>query len=372
MSIEPSKTSVPTPPPARRDPPARPHERDDSGRESVGQELLDLITKGHGEGADGVAGAAKEAGRSLKQVWSALRGTVTKVLKMPVVQDTLPEHTRLTLLDIAKSGAFGVGCAATGVLGLAAAVRLASGVHKHNTQKSLDGLTELAAATTMGAAVVGLGALRLAAAPAAAGLGVVRGSYNAAQGIKKRQLRVEIQGLLDGTRSLATVFRLAGALVPPLGIVGAVLAPVAGLLQAGRGYHDLRSGLVEGVNRKEFNGLTDLGLAVGTTLALTGVGTIPGVALTVACSALRVGYQLSKKVRKRIDGVLDKMEPKLRLSVTRIDRAARPVARRLLPKGKGNQVQLLNYLVPGGNLNVGRSNDPGLDPPGSGALALEP
>jgi hypothetical protein len=109
-------------------------------------------------------------------------------------------------------------------------------------------------------------------------------------------------------------------------VAGIALAPVAGALQAGRGIHDLNIGLKNDDNKKQLKGLVDIATAVGTGLAFaSGAAVIPGVALAVAATAVKVAYELSPRARKKIDPILDRMEPKLEKVVEKADQLSKPV-----------------------------------------------
>lgn len=340
------------PPPAVTAAPARPDESkareedDHTWRETVSGELLQLMSRWRKEDIDTLARMAKDTGNALKGVWSNLKDGVTRALGLPVVQENIPEDTRETLARVAEGVAYGVGFTASGVMGLAGVAKLRTGARKHDRQRILDGIVDLAAAATIAVSVAGLGTTAAVLGPVAAALAVGRGGYNAVAGYKGHAPRVELQGILDGTRSFGTFCKLMGAVAGPIGVVAAVAAPIAGLLQAGRGYYDLREGLREGSNKKEINGLSDLGMAVGTTLALTGVGTIPGIALTVVSAGVKVAYQFHEGSRTRLDKVLDKVEPGLGKAVERLDRAARPLAQKLEPVRKKVVDRLADRILP--------------------------
>ena len=108
-------------------------------------------------------------------------------------------------------------------------------------------------------------------------------------------------------------------------IAGIALAPIAGALQAGRGMYDLNTGLKNDDNKKELKGLVDIATAVGTGLAFaSGAAIVPGVALAVAANVLKITYELSPKARKKIDPVLDRLEPKLAKMVERAEKISQP------------------------------------------------
>ena len=306
-------------------------QEDHSWREAVGAELLELSTRWRKDDVDALAQAARDAGNSLKGAWSSIKSGVAGALGIEVVRENLSESTRETLTRVAETVAYGAGYTASGVMGLAGFVKLRSGLRRNDRARFMDGLANLAAGASIAASVAGLGPLRAVLAPLAAGFGVARGASNALAGYAKGERRKEIQGILDGTRSVGTLCSLGSAVLGPLAVVAAVVAPVAGAIQAGRGIHDLKVGLQKSDNKKELNGLADLGVAVGTTLALTGVGTIPGIALTVVCSTVKALYQFHKGSRKRIDRTLDKVEPRLQRGLEKLDRATRPLTRRLAP-----------------------------------------
>ncbi len=320
------------PPPAKGSPPAPPASKEDhSWREAVGSELLELSTRWRKDDVDALAQAAREAGNSLKGAWSSIKSGVAGALGIEVVRETLSESTRETLTRVAETVAYGAGFTASGVMGLAGFVKLRSGLRRSDRARFMDGIANLAAGASIAASVAGLGPLRAVLAPLAAGLGIARGASNATAGYAAGERRKEIQGILDGTRSFGTLCSLGSAVLGPLSVVAAIVAPVAGAIQAGRGFHDLKVGLQKSDNKKEINGLADLGVAVGTTLALTGVGTIPGIALTVVCSTVKALYQFHKGSRQRIDRTLDKVEPRMRRGIEKLEKVTRPLTRRLAP-----------------------------------------
>jgi hypothetical protein len=111
-----------------------------------------------------------------------------------------------------------------------------------------------------------------------------------------------------------------------LGGVGIAFAPITGALQAGRGMHDVSTGLKNNDNKKELKGLVDIATAVGTALAFaSGPAVIPGIALAVAANLVKVGYQLSPKFRKKVDKVIDKHEPKLEKMVQKSEQLSAPI-----------------------------------------------
>jgi hypothetical protein len=196
-----------------------------------------------------------------------------------------------------------------------------SGFKHHHTGRKLDGLVDLATATTLGLTVAGLGAARLVVAPIAASINVLRGGYNTLDGFRHNDERKQLQGLLDVSRSIGGLGRIFRR-VSPLGkVVGIALAPVAGALQAGRGVHDIAVGLKNDDKKRMVRGMVDMATAVGTTMAFaSGVAVIPGVVLAVAANVGKVAYQVSPKFRGWVDRRIDKHQPKLEALVRHTDR----------------------------------------------------
>lgn len=319
---------------------------DHSWREVVSSELLQLAARWRKEDVDTLARMAKDTGNAMKGVWENLKEGVSQALRLPVLREKIPASTREDLANLAEGLAYGVGFAAAGVMAVAGVAKLRAGVKKGSRQRKLDGVVDLAAAATIAVSVAGLGPARAVLGPIAALLGVARGGYNATVGFRALEPRTEIQGVLDGTRSFGTFCSLLSGAAGPLGVVAAIAAPIAGAIQIGRGYHDLSTGLREGDNQKELSGLTDIGIAVGTTMALTGIGTIPGIALTVASTAAKVAYQFHKGSRQRLDRVLDRVEPVLGCAVAGVDRAAEPLVRRIDPLRRRVVDRIAKRLVP--------------------------
>ena len=159
-------------------------------------------------------------------------------------------------------------------------------------------------------------------------------------GFQQNDERKQLQGLLDISRSLGGFSRSFKHFSPLFQVAGIVLAPVAGLLQAGRGVHDLSIGLKNQDQKRMVRGLADVATAVGTTLAFaSGVAVIPGVVLAVAANVLKGAYQVSPGFRGWVDKKLERATPKLEKFVHGVDSASKPLR-------SGFKI-LLNKFFPG-------------------------
>ena len=230
--------------------------------------------------------------------------------------------------DLGRELGLIVGFTASGGHALAGTLKIISGQKQGNTGRKLDGLVDVATATTLALSVAGLTGARAIAAPIAAVLNIGRGGYNSGSGFKRRDDRKQIQGVLDAVRSAGSFGRLLKAYSPVFKVMGIGLAPLAGALQSARGLHDVAIGLRNDDNKQELKGLVDIATAVGTALAFaSGVAIIPGVALAVAANLVKVGYQVSPKFRKKVDPIIDKIEPQLEKVVAQTQKVTEPIVK---------------------------------------------
>lgn len=270
----------------------------------------------------------KSFGGVLKDGWKVVRDLPAKVLNHPVVKDKVDTDDRNFWSDLGGQIGMIAGFAAAGGHAVAGTLKLSSAIRHGHWGRTLDGLVDIASGTSLALAVAGLAGAKAIIAPIAATINMIRGGYNAAIGFKRGDERKQLQGTMDIARSVSTLGRLMRHDSAVLGAVGIAFAPVAGVLQAGRGMHDVATGLRNEDNKKEIKGLVDIATAVGTAMAFaSGVAVIPGVALAVAANMVKVGYQISPKFRKKVDKILDKHEPKLEKMVEKSVKLSAPVVK---------------------------------------------
>lgn len=272
----------------------------------------------------------KELGDLVKNLGNGVRGIWKLIDPQSVVQNDP------TYADISDKIGLGAGLTAAGGQALLGVTKLVRGFKAGHTGKKLDGLVDLGAASTLALTALALGTARLVAAPITATLNATRGGFNVVTGFKQNDERRQLQGLLDISRSLGGFARSFKHFSPLFQVAGIVLAPVAGLMQGGRGVHDLSIGLKNHDKKLMIKGLADTATAVGTTMAFaSGVAVIPGVVLAVAANVLKGAYQVSPKFRGWVDGKLDKHQGKLEKFVHGVDRVSKPLVhtwRKLLDK----------------------------------------
>lgn len=278
--------------------------------------ISDIMSSGRG-----VGNVFKSLGKHVEKV-------VSKILDLPPVDDQVSPGQESAIERGAEITADSLGYAAAGLQGIGGIYKLLSHPEKRDATRVIDGTYDVVRSVASAAAVADLGAYSVLS-PLATGFGGFRGVHRFVTGRRKDDERMQVDGLLQGTRSASTLLHVLGGNVAPLETASKVLVPVAGALQVGRGYHDLSSGLKAESNKKELWGLTDIAKGVGWTLACSGLAPLPGVALTIAADASRIAYQVSPRARKRIDRRLDKMEPFLKKVVGQADKVAQPLGRRL-------------------------------------------
>lgn len=300
-------------------------------RELFSGELFEIGLKLRPDHIHNTISAAKDLGTGLKDVWEDLRKKVLDVLELPQVERVLDPASRERTTEIILTVARGLGYTAAGVQGLGGVYKLINGYKKGNTSQKLDGLTDITTAGAVATTIAGLGIVPLIMGPVAAAMGVTRGAYNAVKGFKTGNARQEIQGLLDTTRSASVGLRLLGQHVAGLGLAGMVLGPIAGGIQFSRGYYDLSSGLAEKSKPKQVQGLTDIATAVGLTASLTGVGTIPGIALMAVAMGTRVLYQFNDRFENWMNKKLDRWEPGLTRATDKVGQIVDPMIEKVRP-----------------------------------------
>ena len=289
-------------------------------------DLRDYILHFDHERIDDFSRFFKDFGGVLKDGWKVVRDLPDKILNHPIIADKVDKDDRDFWSDLGGQVGMIAGFTAAGGHALAGTLKLGSAIRHGHVGRGLDGLVDIASGTSLALAVAGLAGARAIVAPIAATINLVRGGYNTAVGFKRGDDRKQLQGTMDIARSVSTLGRLLRHDSAILGAVGIAFAPIAGALQAGRGMNDLATGLRNNDNKKELKGLVDIATAVGTAMAFaSGVAVIPGIALAVAANVLKFGYQISPRVRKRVDKVLDKHEPKLEKMVQKTERATAPV-----------------------------------------------
>ena len=272
----------------------------------------------------------REFGQLVKTLGGAVRGIWKIVDPQDVVQDD-PKWASISDTIGVTAGLTAAGAAA--ILGVTKLVR---GFRAGHTGKKLDGLVDLGAATTLTLTALALGTAKLVAAPITATLNAVRGGYNVVRGFKQNDEHKQLQGLLDISRSIGGFSRSFKHHSPLFAVAGIVLAPIAGLMQAGRGVHDLSIGLKNDDKKRMVRGLADMATAVGTTMAFaSGLAVIPGVVLAVAANVLKGAYQVSPRFRGWVDHKLEKHDGKLERFVRGADKVTKPFVngwRKLLDK----------------------------------------
>ena len=276
---------------------------------------------------------AQTVGEGIKNAWTGLYDKASDLLDLDPSNRVFPPGSHKIALDTVMTVAKGAGYLAAGVQGLGGVYKLHSGIKEGSRTKKIDAVFDLATSAAVATTVAGLPLGTLFLGPIAAGLGVVRGGYNAVVGYLVGDGRKEIQGALDATRAASVGLRLASVHNAALGVAGSMLGPVAGAIQATRGFYDVQAGLETDNKERQMKGLMDIGSAVGLTMAMTGVGVIPGIAITALSMGSRLLYQFNDKYAARCNKTLERHEPTLKKAVTVVEKVASPVlntARRVI------------------------------------------
>lgn len=328
------------------DPALKKRRKEDGFWSELSDDIREWLVQVDQEKLEDAGRIIKSAGSGLKGAWKQVRDIPRRLLDLPIVKDRVDEGDVQRWTNLALRLGQAVGYTAAGGHAIAGAVKFIQGHKRGDKSRLLDGMVDAATAVVIAASVGGLGLARAVAAPIGASLNMIKGGYNAARGFKERDERKQIQGVLDATRSAGTVGRLLSAHHLAFKVAGVGLAPIAGLVQAGRGMHDLAIGLRNDDNKKELKGLVDIATAVGTAMAFaSGVAIIPGVALAVAANVAKVVYQVSPRARKKMDRLIDKVEPKLETAVETTERLFAPL-RKVWQKTMGRWIKRVDADSP--------------------------
>lgn len=312
----------------RRQQPAPPKKGDDGFWRGITEDVREFILHIDHDRIDDIGRITKSVGGGLKDAWKYLRDIPSKIFDHPIIADKVDEDQKDFWTDLTEQVGVVAGFTAAGGYAVAGGVKVTNGVRRGNWSKALDGLVDVASGTSLALAVAGLAGARALLAPIATSVNLVRGAYNTRLGFRRGDERRQIQGALDMSRAVGSFGRLWKSHGAAFKGVSVAMAPVAGALQAGRGFYDLNTGLKNKDRKKELQGLADIAAAVGTAMAFaSGVAVIPGVALAVAANLVKVGYQLSPKFRKSVDKQLIKLEPKLEKAVLKVERLTQPAVR---------------------------------------------
>ncbi len=328
MQITASQPRPPASLPVRVPASVAPKKKDDGFWRGISDDVRDFILHIDHDQIDDFGRITKDVGNGLKETWKFLRDIPAKIFDHPIIADKVDADQKDFWTDLTDQVGVVAGFTAAGGFAVAGGVKVTNGLRKGNWSKALDGLVDIASGTSLALAVGGLAGARALVAPIATSVNLVRGAYNIRLGYKRGDERRQIQGSLDVSRAVGSFGRLLKSHGPVFKGVSVAMAPVAGALQAGRGFYDLNTGIKNKDKRKEVQGLADIAAAVGTAMAFTsGVAVIPGIALAVAANLVKVGYQLSPKFRKKVDKGLTKIEPTLEKAVAKVEKFTAPVVK---------------------------------------------
>jgi hypothetical protein len=297
---------------------------------------------------------AHSLGDGLRKSWDSLRDKISGIFDIDKDHSTFGPEFRKKATDVVMNVAKGVGYTAAGVQGIGGLYKLVSGFREDKLGKKIDGIFDLSTSAAVATTIAGLGIGPLVLGPLAAAMGIVRGGYTAVKGFHEGNGRKEIQGALDATRSASVGLRLASGYSAALGTAGAIIGPIAGAIQLSRGYYDLSAGLASENKETQMKGLTDIASAAGLTLALTGIGTIPGIAITALAMGSRLLYQFNDRFESFSNRKLEKWNPKLKRAVDLVDKVATPVIKTVrgaieavFGRHRGDEADKVETTLPG-------------------------
>ncbi|MBX3167669.1 MAG: hypothetical protein KF760_09660 [Candidatus Eremiobacteraeota bacterium] len=267
--------------------------------------------------------SARDLGKTVAISWPNLRSQVEKVMGHPLLDGRFPQagdHIEGAVMY--SAGALGYGMA--GIEGLAGAARIISGVRHGNKSRILEGALDLTSGAAIAATIMGTGSLPLILGPIAGGLGIARSAVRAVKAYQQARPAEEVQAFMDGTRSAAVMATLIGYTHPGARIFAQILGPVAAVVQGSRGYVSLSQGLKKDDQARQVAGLADLGTAVGLTLTFNGL-MVPGMAVTVASSAIHLAYKVLPRFEKATNATLDFFNVPMKVGMGAVDSVVDPI-----------------------------------------------
>lgn len=300
-------------------------EEDDFWRELFSGELQEIGVHLSPDHIATTMDGAQTVGNALRNTWDDLSKKISGLLQLGDLDTRISPEFREKATEVVMATAKGLGYTAAGLQGVGGLVKLSKGIKGKNLGFKIDGVFDLTTSAAVATTIAGLPVGPLILGPVAAGMGVLRGGYNAVSGFRKGDGRQEIQGGLDMARSASVGLRLMSHHSAALGAAGKFLGPVAGVIQAGRGYYDLSAGLAKSDKSKQVQGLTDIAAAAGLTVAMTGLGTIPGIALVAAAMGAKILYKVNDSFGKKVDRKLDDWNDGLKSAVKTVDKFVNPV-----------------------------------------------
>lgn len=297
-------------------------------RETFSSELQEIGVHLSPTALKSTVDGANIVGSQLRKAWTDIPDGVDVALdKVPTEFSTKAKVVSKTLIQVAK----GLGYTAAGLQGVSGAYKLITGIQSDSLARKIDGVFDLTAAAAVATTVAGAAIGPWVLAPLSVATGVVRGAYNGIRGYVRGNGRQEIQGALDATRSASVGLRMAGYFSPGLNLAGKILGPVGGALQLGRGLYDFSKGLEVRDLSKQVRGLADMTTAVGLTLALTGVATLPGIAVAAVGLGTTVSYPLVKPFKVTVNKVLGCAQRPLRKAQSVLGKVTKPLAKVVRP-----------------------------------------
>lgn len=253
-------------------------------------------------------------------IWKSVTNGFDKVVRQAPMAASASTSLRIgsrqlrAYLDTGVTSAMGVAGMYVGLA--AAALRVAGGskklvqaVKERKLSTALEGVKDFGSAALIGLASVGKFAARRIALPISGGFNTFRGAFYFASGLKNKDKARQSRGVQIAISSLGTTARALKSISPWFLVAGRALAPVSGFLTARKGIKTLASGLRKNSNVHELKGVVDITSAVGLTLLLSGLATMPGLAIFSTAQTVYSLYKMSPHVRKFIDPVIDKAEP---------------------------------------------------------------
>jgi hypothetical protein len=267
--------------------------------------------------------SARDLGKTVAVAWPNLRSQVEKVMGHPLLDGKFPQvsgHVEGAVMY--GAGALGYGVA--GIEGLAGAARLISGIRHGSKARILEGALDLTSGAAIAATIFGAGSLPLVLGPVAGGLGVARSAVRMAKAYQQAKPAEEVQAAMDGTRSAAVMATLIGYSYPGAKVFAQILGPVAAVVQGSRGYVSLSQGLKKDDKARQVAGLADLGTAVGLTLTFNGL-MVPGMAVTVASSAVHLAYQVLPSFEKATNATLGFFNVPMKVGMAAVDAVIDPI-----------------------------------------------
>lgn len=266
----------------------------------------------------------RNLGKTLAMSWSEWGDKLDKVSGKIGLGDRLHEgidNGRVRL-------GYGLGYGVVGLQGISGIAKLVQGCRTGKAVHFVDAGLDLSAAAAIASVMLGATGPAIALGGLAAGLGVTRGVQLGVQAFRSGEPLREVQAFRETCQAGVVATTILKSSVPALGVVGAILGPVAAAIQLCQGYVQVREGLKTKDKELQMVGLTGVATGVGLAISVAGLPAV-GLAVVGGAHALRWTAKLVPPAARKAGQLLDKHAPSLKRVAERVEKAIDPAFKKI-------------------------------------------